>query len=70
MPLEPTPRSFPFGSLPLGFKDHAFNAPTQQLLDRFYGPVFEPFRTLILRPGSPEIRADKPVLRCRNRLAE
>jgi hypothetical protein len=31
MPLKPTPGSFPFGLLPLGFKDHAFNAPTQQL---------------------------------------
>ena len=29
MPLEPTPGSFPFGLLPLGFSDHAFNAPTQ-----------------------------------------
>jgi len=34
------PSSPPLGSLPLGFSDHAFNAPTQQLPDRFYGPHF------------------------------
>jgi hypothetical protein len=42
MPLEPTPGSFPFGSLPLGFSDHAFNAPTQQLRRPLVRPIFGP----------------------------
>ena len=42
MPLEPTPGSFPFGLLPLGFSDHAFNAPTQQLPEPLVRPIFEP----------------------------
>jgi hypothetical protein len=29
-----------------------------------------PFGALILRPGAPEFRADKPFLRCPNRVAE
>ena len=45
------PSSPPLGFLPLGFKDHAFNAPTQQRPDRFDGPVFGPIGALILRPG-------------------
>jgi hypothetical protein len=45
MPLEPTPGSFPFGLLPLGFSDHAFNAPTQQLPSRLCGPFSNPLRS-------------------------
>jgi hypothetical protein len=69
MPLEPTPRSFPFGSLPLGFKDHAFNAPTQPVAlhvgavshhreVRLLRALSDP----VLRPGTLlEIRAEPPL---------
>src|SRR5262245_29223888 len=44
MSLEHTPWNFPFGLPPLGFKDHAFNAQTQQLQTAFGGLVFGPVR--------------------------
>ena len=53
MPLEPTPGSFPFGLLPLGFSDHAFNAPTQQLPWPLVRPIFGPVRGPYLASRNP-----------------
>jgi hypothetical protein len=55
----------------LGFSDHAFNAPTQQLRKPLVRPIFEPpSEPSFCAPELLEPRADKPSLRCRNRPAE
>ena len=75
MSLEPTPGSFPFGLLTLGFKDHALNAPSNSPQVSHPGPfgliVSKPNAACFVHaviqpiwsPQSPFLRTDKATAR-------
>ncbi len=64
MSLEPTPGFCPSGSKTMRL------TPQRNTLDRFPAPDFRTRFEPVVRPGTPEIRADKPFTRGLNRPAE